>query len=381
MNRDHHKDRVLLMAVLALLVIGSLMIYSASAFWSADKNNNDYSLILKKHLMRVAAGLMLMFAVSRIDYHHYRRWTPHMLACMGVLLVAVLATPKFRGSSRVITLLWGRIHPAEYMKLVMVLYLASALARGVEFEKFGNKKLLVHFAVILGVTGLVLIEPDLGTAVVIFSAGLVMLLLAGTPADRLFKMVLSVIPFIFLGMSCNHYQRHRIVDFVQSKMHQAPLPYQIQHSLIALANGGLIGSGYGEGMAKNLYLPEPFSDFILATLGEEFGFLGICFLFVILGVVLWRGTQIALRAPDRYGFLIAGGITSLLMVNSLINAAVAMYLIPTTGLPFPFISYGGSSLFVYMAGMGILLNISGKTVATFHQFTTDRGRIRWPEVR
>jgi cell division protein FtsW len=251
----------------------------------------------------------------------------------------------------------------------------------VELEKFGNKKIMVHFGIILGITGLVLVEPDLGTATVVFSVGLIMLELAGTPRGTLFKMVLSVSPVVFLGMSVNHYQRERIVDFLRAKMHLAPLPYQIHHSLIALANGGLLGSGYGEGMSKKLYLPEPFSDFILSTLGEEFGFLGICVLFMILGLVLWRGTQIALRAPDRYGFLIAGGITSLLMVNSLINAAVAMYLIPTTGLPFPFISYGGSSLFVYMAGMGILLNISGKTVATFHQFTTERGRIRWPEVR
>jgi cell division protein FtsW len=380
MNQDHHKDRVLLLAVLALLVLGSLMIYSASAFWSAD-NANDYSMILKKHLMRVAAGLMVMFVISRIDYHAYRRWTPHMLAFMGILLVAVLATPRFRGSSRAFAFPGGSFHPAEYMKLVMVLYLASVLVRGVELEKFGNKKIMVHFGIILGITGLVLVEPDLGTATVVFSVGLIMLELAGTPRGTLFKMVLSVSPVVFLGMSVNHYQRERIVDFLRAKMHLAPLPYQIHHSLIALANGGLLGSGYGEGMSKKLYLPEPFSDFILSTLGEEFGFLGICVLFMILGLVLWRGTQIALRAPDRYGFLIAGGITSLLMVNSLINAAVAMYLIPTTGLPFPFISYGGSSLFVYMAGMGILLNISGKTVATFHQFTTERGRIRWPEVR
>jgi cell division protein FtsW len=380
MNHDHHKDRALLLAVLALLVLGSLMIYSASAFWSAD-NSNDYSLILKKHLMRVAAGLMVMFVVSRIDYHAYRRWTPHVLVIMGILLVAVLATPRFRGSSRAFSLPGGSFHPAEYMKLVLVLYLASVLARGVELEKFGSKKIMVHFAVILGITGLVLAEPDLGTATVIFSMGLVMLELAGTPRGTLFKMVLSLSPVVFLGMSANHYQRERILDFVRVKMHLAPLPYQIRHSLIALANGGVVGSGYGEGMAKKLYLPEPFSDFILSTLGEEFGFVGICVLFMILGLVLWRGTQIALRAPDRYGFLLAGGITSLLMVNSLINAAVAMYLIPTTGLPFPFISYGGSSLFVYMAGMGILLNISGKTVATFHQFTTDRGRIRWPEMR
>jgi cell division protein FtsW len=381
MIQDHHKDRILLIAVLALLVLGSLMIYSASAFWSADKNNNDYSLIFKRHLIRLVVGLMVMFIVSHIDYHWYRKWTPPLLLVMGILLMAVLFTPKFRGSSRAFMIPGGRLHPAEYMKLVLILYLASVLSRGVEFEKFGSKKLILHYAVVLGITGLVLIEPDLGTAMVLFSAGIFMFLLAGTPGDKLLKMLLSITPFVFLEMNLNAYHHDKVAAFVKSKMHLAPSPYQIQHSLIALANGGLFGSGYGEGMAKNLYLPEPFSDFIFATFGEEFGFLGICLLFLILGVVLWRGTRIALRSSDRYGFLIAGGITSLLMINALINAGVATHLLPTTGLPFPFISYGGSSLFLYMAGMGILLNISGKTVASFHQFTTERGRIRWPEVR
>jgi cell division protein FtsW len=194
-------------------------------------------------------------------------------------------------------------------------------------------------------------------------------------------MVTALIPLIALGLVANTYQRQRIVDFVDSKVNGTPPPYQVQQSQIALASGGLAGSGYGEGNAKKLFLPEPFSDFILSTLGEEFGFLGISFLFLVLVFVLWRGTRIAIRAPDRYGFLVASGITSLFMINALINAGVVTYLLPTTGLPFPFISFGGSSLFVYMAGMGILLNISGKTVASYHQFTNERGRVRWPQVR
>jgi cell division protein FtsW len=378
MIRDHRKDRILLFAVLALLVLGCIMIYSASAFWSAEKNNDDYSLILKRHLIRLAVGLFVMFVVSRIDYHRYRKWTPYLLLVMGVLLAAVLLTPKFRGSSRAFMLPGGRLHPAEYMKLTLVLYLSSVLARGMETEKLGSKKLIVHYVILLGITALVLFEPDLGTAMVLFFSGLFMFLLAGAPGDKLLKLLLSVTPFVLFEMAVNSYQRDRIVEFVKTKLSLMPFPYQIQHSLIALANGGLFGSGYGEGNAKNLYLPEPFSDFILATLGEEFGFIGIFMLFGILAVVLWRGTRIALHAPDRYGFLIAGGVTSLLMINALINAGVTTHLLPTTGLPFPFISYGGSSLFVYMAGMGILLNISGKTVASFRQFTTERGRIRWP---
>lgn len=189
MIRDHHKDRILLFAVLALLVLGSLMIYSASAFWSADKNNDDYSVILKRHLLRVAVGLFVMFAVSRIDYHRYRKWTPHLLLVMGVLLAAVLLTPKLRGSSRAFMLQGGRFHPAEYMKLTLILYLLSVLAKGMETEKLGSRKLIVHYVILIGITGLVLVEPDLGTAMVLFFAGLFMFLLAGAPGDKLLKLL------------------------------------------------------------------------------------------------------------------------------------------------------------------------------------------------
>jgi cell division protein FtsW len=226
-----------------------------------------------------------------------------------------------------------------------------------------------------------LVEPDLGTAMVIFSAGYLMFILAGTPWKKLANMIGILLVSVAIGIMMNPYQRVRIVEFVRSKFDLAPIPYQVQQSLNALANGGLWGNGYGGGNSKNLFLPEPFSDFILATLGEEFGFLGICLLFLCIAIILWRGTRIALHAPDRYGFLLAGGITALLMVNALINAGVTIYLLPTTGLPFPFISYGGSSLFAYMAAMGVLLNVSGKTVASYRQFTTERGRIRIPVVR
>ncbi|MBN2200392.1 cell division protein FtsW [bacterium] len=381
MTGRHPMDKILLMAVLVLLTIGCLMIYSASAFWSAERNQDNYSAILLRHLMRVSLGLLIMVAVSRIDYHCYRSWAPVLLAVLAVLLVAVLFTPRFRGSSRAFSLPMGRFHPAEYMKLAMVLFLSSVLARTPPTRDLMDRRLMVHYGILLGVTALVLVEPDLGTASVLFAAGMVLFFLAGTPGDRLAKMALVVSPFVCIGMAVNGYQRARILDFARSKAGLEPLPYQVKHSLIALANGGWFGLGYGEGRAKDLYLPEPFSDFILATLGEEFGFVGVCVLFGVVAVLLWRGTRIAVHAPDRFGFLAAAGITSLLLINALINAGVVLHLIPTTGLPFPFVSYGGSSLFVYMAGMGILLNISGQAVPSFHQFTTERGRIRWPEIR
>lgn len=156
------------------------------------------------------------------------------------------------------------------------------------------------------------------------------------------------------------------------------MSYHVKQSIIGLANGGFKGLGYGVGKQKHYFLPEPFSDFILACFGEEFGFIGIFILFVLLAIVLWRGIRIALRAPDRYGFLLAGGITAMVLINALINACVVVNLFPTTGLPFPFVSYGGSSLLVHLLGVGILLNISKKRIVPYKDFTAYRGRVaRW----
>jgi cell division protein FtsW len=377
---EHSMDRWLLAAVAVLLVAGILMIYSASAFWSADHNNDDYGLILKKHLLRVLVGLAVLLVFTRIDYHAYRRWSPHLWLAGAAFLVAVFLTPEFRNSHRAFSLPFGRFQPAEYMKLVVVISLASALSKGLELETMGFGKVRVQYGLLLAVAALVLAEPDLGTSMVIFFTGFWLLAIAGTPNVELARLAVVPVPFVGAGMLLFPYQADRLIDFIRAKVYGEPASYQVQQSLAALAHGGLFGRGYGVGSAKKLFLPEPFSDFILATLGEECGFLGICLLFLVLAFLLWRSTRIALRAPDRFGFLLASGITAMLMVTALINAGVATFLLPTTGLPFPFISYGGSSLFVIMAGMGILLNISGKTVTSYHQFTTEKGRICWPQT-
>ena len=155
-----------------------------------------------------------------------------------------------------------------------------------------------------------------------------------------------------------------MVDFVQFILGKADMNYQVRQSVIGLAHGGLTGVGYGEGKQKLSFLPEPFSDFILSSLGEELGFLGLMLVFILVAVILWRGIRIALRAPDEYGYLLAGGITAMIMINAVMNAWVVVNLLPTTGLPFPFLSYGGSSMMIHLAGIGVLLNISGRRTVT-----------------
>jgi len=368
-------DRILLVAVLTLLILGTGVIFSASSFWSADRHN-DYAMYLKRQLLRVLIGLAILFIASKVDYHRYREWTPLLVPLVFALLVAVFFAPTVNGVHRILPLFGQKFQPAEAMKLMLVFYLAAVLAKGPGADRapIWDSPLAYHYLYLLVCTALVFFEPDMGTAMVVFFLGLALFFLGGIPKRVIAQMVAVVIPMLTLGMLVNPYQWLRLKSFVLSLTGSGPMSYQVEHSLIALSRGGILGVGFGEGHEKNLFLPQPFSDFILSSLGEELGFVGILVLFVLLFLVFWRGFRIASRAKDQYGFLLAGGITCMILINALINAGVVLNLLPTTGLPFPFISYGGSSLFMYMAGVGILLNVSRSPEPSFKDFTSERGR-------
>jgi len=373
-TRSRQPDRILLVSVGLLLLLGIAVIFSASAFWSADRHA-DFAVYLKRHCARVAIGLALLVLASKIDYHRYRELTPYFVLVIFGLLVAVFFIPKTNGVHRTIPL-WGqRFQPAEAMKLMTVFFMAAVLAKGPPPENRSPWKdpLLYYFAYLMVSVFLIFMEPDMGTSMVVFFVGLTLFLIAGVRLAKVARMTACVIPLLAVGMVLKPYQWIRLKAFVQSAVGLKPLPYQIQHSLIALSRGRLAGVGFGQGDEKNLYLPQPFSDFILATLGEELGFIGMTVLLALLFTVLWRGFRIARRAGDQYGFLLAAGITSMILINALINAGVVMHLLPTTGLPFPFISYGGSSLFVTLGGIGVLLNVSKQTVPSLRDISFEHG--------
>jgi cell division protein FtsW len=349
-------DFILFGTVMVLVIIGILIIYSASSFLGSEKYG-DSVLYLKRHLIRVLAGIVFLFWFIQFDYHQIRWLTPFLVLMFMGFLIYVLSGPEFHGSRRSMILLGKQFQPSEFMKLVLIFYMAAVFTRKNRYINSQNKKLIVHYIFVLGIVGLVFIEPDLGSALVLFSIGFSLFLLAGIGWSQLAKMIWGLIPLISIGMILFPYQRKRMIDFLSSILRSGSLGYQVKQSMIGLANGGITGVGYGEGKQKLLFLPEPFSDFVLSSLGEEFGFIGILILFTLLIIVCWRGIYIASHAPDRYGYLLAGGITVMIMVNALINSGVTINLLPTTGLPFPFISYGGSSLLVHLIGVGILLNI------------------------
>ena len=357
--KKNHTDRLLLVAVILLLTLGILMVYSASSVRGAEKFN-DPAKFLKLHLFRVALGLFFMLIAFKIDYCLLRWVTPFFLFGLFALLIIVLFMPTLQDTHRWFLIKGNRFQPSEFMKLTMIFYLSAIFAKGTKSNAIEGKPLYVHYFIVLMTIFLVFIEPDLGSSLVLFFIAFSLFFMAGVALKNLALMGAFMFPIVMLGMTVFPYQKKRITDFLGSVSSMENLTYQVKQSVIGLSHGGFSGTGYGAGKQKLYFLPEPFSDFVLASLGEELGFIGILLVFILLSIVLWRGIRIALSAPDYYGFLMAGGITSMILLNALVNAGVVVNLLPTTGLPFPFLSYGGSSLFVQMIGVGILLNIAKK---------------------
>jgi len=370
-REENSQDIWLLGAVIVLVLMGLFMIYSASSF-RAEEKYGDASIFFKAHFFRVLMGVAALFLASKIDYHRYKTLMPFLFLGLLILLFVVFFGSKFNGSRRVMSLLGKSFQPSELMKLVMILYLAGMLGLRLDKNTLSGDRIAIHYGVLLFVVGIIFLEPDLGTSLVVFFVGFTMFYLAGVSWRYLLRMGGVVVPIVLLGITVFPYQKRRLMDFIHSVFTGGEGSYQVKQSIIGLAQGGLLGTGYGAGKQKMLFLPEPFSDFILSSLGEELGFIGILTVFVLLSFILWRGIKIAQNASDRYGFLLAGGITTLIMVNALINAGVAVNLLPTTGLPFPFLSYGGSSLIVLMGSVGILMNISKAKPVSYKKFTRQR---------
>ena len=372
-RRENSADTLLLIAVLLLTIMGILTVFSSSSFYGKERYN-DSLIFFRFHMVKVGIGLVLLFAAMHLNYHTYRWITPIAAMTLLVLLVATLFGPEVKGSHRALIIMGKQFQPSEFMKLTLVFYMAAVFTRGSEARMLEGRWLYAQFVFLFITAGLVFIEPDLGSAMVIFGIGLMMLFIAGVPLKQLSKILWGMIPVVLFGFYFFPYQRFRFINYINTILGRGEMSHQIKQSIIGLARGGLTGVGYGDGKQKFLFLPEPFSDFALSSWGEEMGFIGVCVLFLLLMIILWRGVRIAFHAPDRYGYMLAGGITAMIMVNALINSGVVVNLLPTTGLPFPFLSYGGSSLMVHMMSIGVLLNISRTRSVSFQEFSTDRSR-------
>lgn len=353
-------DQVLLCVTVMLTVVGLVMVFSASAVLAGNRHHDSWY-YLKRQGVWLVMGLSLLHVLSRVDYVWWKRLSIPLLGGMATLLVMVLIPSlgmTANGARRWLGAGPISIQPAEMLKLGVVIYLAAYLTRkDGRIQDFQNG-LLPALLVVGLLSGLVLMEPDLGTVVVLGVVTGSLLFVGGARLSHLSILVLCAVPIGLALVLSTDYRRQRLMAFLQPWNDASDTGFQITQSFLAFGSGGLFGVGLGEGKQKLFFLPEAHTDFVLALIGEELGFVGTGVIILLFVLFMIRGFQISTRARVPFGRYLGIGITTLIGVQALTNACVVTGLVPTKGLTLPFVSYGGSSLVVSLAGVGMLLSIS-----------------------
>ena len=375
-------DKVLFGAILLLVGFGLVMVYSASAA-IAHESGARHNPFLVKQAFAAGLGLLLMLAVMHLDYRHLRQpWVVYpMLAGSLVLLVAVLFAPQLNQTHRWLFVGGLSLQPSELAKLALVVFLAYQLERKTEpvsheaepkartttgagrpaaaRSGVNQPELLVPA---LGAAGLmsllVLLEPHLSAALVLVAVTCLLLFLAGLAWRTVLTTAALAVPLVALAVWIEPYRRQRFLTYLDPERDPLGSGFQVMQSLIAVGSGGLFGQGLGHGAQKLYFLPYPHTDFIFAIVGEELGLIGSLGLLALFATVAWKGARAGLRAPDALGRYLAWGFTGLLMTQALLHCSVAVALLPSTGVPMPFLTYGGSALVTSLVGSGVVLNVS-----------------------
>ncbi|MEW5761641.1 MAG: stage V sporulation protein E [Bacillota bacterium] len=358
--RKKAADFGLFLSVLGLLGIGLTMILSASEY-SALVRFGDALYFFKRQLLWALLGVGAMFFTMRLDYWHWKRWAPAMLVIGFLLLVAVFIPGVGRashGATRWIGFGSLTVQPSELVKLCLIVFTAYGLAEKGEAVRSFRQGVLPFLLLALAAAGLILAQPDLGTAVTLTGTIFIMLFAAGARLGTLVGLGLAALPALGAAIYLERYRLQRFLAFINPWQDPQGSGFHIIQSLYALGSGGLFGVGLGQGKQKYLYLPEQHTDFIFAVIGEELGFVGACTVLALFGIFIWRGLRIAATAPDDFGSLLATGLTAGIALQALINMGVVCGVLPVTGITLPMVSFGGTSLLFTLAGVGILLNIS-----------------------
>ncbi len=364
-RRNVSFDPLLLGAVLALVCLGLVMVYSSSAISAQDKVGDSF-FYLKRQLVAAGLGLLAMAVALQIGYRRFARLAYPLLLLAIALLIAVLIPgvgTSVGGAHRWIRFPGVSIQPAEIAKVAWVVYLAYSLAKKREKVATFSVGFLPHVAMGGVLVALCMGQPDFGSAVGLLFLLFVLLFAAGTKVSYLVGSVLVAIPLGYHAIASSPYRMKRVLAFLDPWAHRHDIGYQVAESLMSIGSGGLFGLGLGDGRQKLFFLPEAHTDFIFSIIGEELGLAGVLLVVGLYAIILWRGTKAALHASEPFGCYLALGITALIGFQAVVNMSVAMGLLPTKGLTLPFVSYGGSSLIALMGGVGLLLSVSASARA------------------
>ncbi|MDQ6786238.1 MAG: putative lipid II flippase FtsW [Acidobacteriota bacterium] len=354
-------DWLMFAVAASLALFGSIMVYSASAMIALKETEgvSQFTYFYKQFGFTVL-GLAAMYATSRIDYHRFENKTIAygVLAVTMILLVAVFGFPSINGARRWIRFPGASFQPSEIAKIALPIFLAYYLTKNEDLVGELKETVLPCASALILLGALIMLEPDLGTTMVLCAIFVTVYFAAGA---KWLHIISTVGALLLVGVSFlvfSPWRMKRLLAFMNPWENSADGSYQVVQGLYAIGSGGILGEGFAKGQQKLFYLPYPYSDFIFAVVGEELGLIGTLAVVLAFAFLLWRGARAALGAPDRFGVLLGIGIVTGIIVQALFNISVVISILPAKGIPLPFISYGGSSIVVTLAAVGILLNIS-----------------------
>ncbi len=359
MARKLKPDKLLFLATLALLSASVIMVYSASALLAMDRFERPYHFLLRQVSWAVM-GFGLLWGVMRIDYRRLRHpvvlWTA--IGVTMLALVAVLFSDPINGTRRWFGIAGFGVQPSELAKIALIMFAAAQLERRMERVNDVLYALLPVGALTAGIAVLILLQPDFSTAFAAIVIVAAMVFTAGLGYRYLIGAAVLLAPALYFVVASAPYRRRRLLAFLDPWADPLGDGFQVIQSQIAVGTGGVMGKGLMRGVQKLHFLPEPHTDFIYAVIAEETGLIGATVVLLCFAVITWRGLHVASHAPDRFGAFLAIGLTTMVALQAFLNMSVVLGLMPTTGIPLPFVSAGGSSLLIGLIGMGILLNVS-----------------------
>lgn len=356
-----HYDFKILFPVLFLLGVGVVMVYSSSSALALKKFGSD-TFFLEKQGVFAILGIFALIVCRHFPLKTLRSLTYPFLFFAFFLLVFIQITDfnmSAGGARRWLRIGRFTFQPSEFARFAMILYLAYSLSKKREKADDFYIGFLPHALVLGAMTLLILLQPDFGSAAILGALTWIMMFVGGVKLGYLVFSLLLIIPTAFFVLVNASYRMERIISFWDPWQYATDGGYQIIHSLMAFGSGGFWGTGIGKGLQKLFYLPEPHTDFIFSVIGEELGLAGVLFVLGFYGIIIWKGAGISINAPDHFSSYLAAGLTASLALQVCVNMGVALALLPTKGLTLPFLSYGGTSLILNTASIGVLMNIRG----------------------
>jgi len=359
------EGRLLGVVTATLVVFGIAAVYGASSIVAVQMGEAGSAFALRQLIGAVVGGFGMLL-VARMDYHVWQRlaW-PILLAALVLLMVPFLPglrhfAPEINGARRWISIAGVKLQPSELAKFAVVVWTAMLATKKDELLREFKRGILPFLVVLVPLAALILFEPNLSTAVLVVLVAGVVLFTAGARIGHFLLLGLAAIPVVWRELVTVQYRLARMVSFLSAGTDVSETSWQVRQSLIGIGAGRLFGVGFGEGMQKLGYLPYAYSDFIFSTIGEEWGFIGVTVIVLLFALYIAMGFRIARTASDRFGMLLAAGLTALVGITAILHIAVTLALIPATGLPLPFVAYGRSNLLVSLIATGIIMSVGAR---------------------